>query len=52
MAWTMAVEEELEVEERMSAGIGWRMVLDGISLSARMFRVREISKVGEWRKQV
>jgi hypothetical protein len=46
------MEEELEVEERMSAGMGWRMVLDGISPSARMFPVRAIRKLGERRNQV
>jgi hypothetical protein len=48
----VVVEEELEVEERMSAGMGWRMVLDGIPPSARMILVRAIRKLGEWRNQV
>jgi hypothetical protein len=44
----VVMEEELEVGERMSVGI----VLDGTSLSARTFRVREIRKLPEWRRQV
>jgi hypothetical protein len=42
-------EEELEVEERMSAEVG---VENGTLPSASMFRVREIRKLGEWRRQV
>jgi len=43
------MQEELEVEERMNAGMGGG---GSTSPSARMFRAREIRKLGEWRRQV
>ena len=35
------MEEGLEVDERMSTGMGWRLVLDGTSPSSRMFCIIE-----------
>jgi len=46
----MVIEEELEVEERMGAGM--EMGMDGTSPSGRMFRVREMRKLGGWRMYV
>ena len=42
----------LNVEERMSAEMGWRVVLDGTSPSAHMFHAREIPELGEWRRRM
>ena len=43
----MVMEEGLEVEERMSAGMGWRLALDGTSPSSRMFFIIEEKDLDE-----